>query len=80
MIDGLDIFSEVDDINPFDYSSIVLTNGKHDFDMSAPTPPVGAWVLRNGPNDVIFPMHRKPRWLTRVCARIFFELEWKDEA
>ena len=44
-----------------------------------PSPVVGGWVLRDGPNCITFHMHHKPRWLTRFMMRVCFELTWEDQ-
>ena len=61
----------------------------YDTDVASLYAPAG-FALENGFNflqpvgyykfvDVQFYLRKKPRWLTRVMMRHFFELEWNDE-
>jgi hypothetical protein len=49
-----------------------MTEGYHIY---APPPAVGEWVFQG---FVHIPLDKKPRWLTRLCAHLFFELRWVD--
>lgn len=41
--------------------------------------PAGFWVMPGaGTCTTKLAQTRKPRLLTRICARIFFELRWED--
>lgn len=43
--------------------------------LAMPPPAVGYWKFF----DVQYHMTKKPRWLTRKTAKLFFEMEWFDK-
>lgn len=46
--------------------------------LESPPKPVGYWCI-GGPRGFRFGIATRPRWLTRVMARLLLEWEWRDE-
>jgi len=60
-------------VNDFDYIDPVVVETVTNLPKE-----VGYWRLHNGFNPVIFPMYRKPRWITRYFMRVIFDITWED--
>ena len=67
-MEELDLVSDFDHIDPPE----IKEPRKRRYDE------VGNWVLHDGSLRVIFPMYRKPRWLTRFMMKWCFEILWED--
>ena len=44
------------------------------------TPVAGYWLIDTGKSStsLVLMMYRKPRWLTRMMMKWFFEVEWRS--